>query len=563
MATTRRPKLGSLLVEDGSLSEESLAEALDEQRSKGGILGHILVERGYVSEAQLARSLARHFKVDFVDLDEIVIDRSALALVPPDVIRVHGVVPIGWSGRSLIVAMANPSDVVAVDDIRVVADVPVKRVMVEASKLQALLRHAKWLEEQREAGIFKLDEDEPENRDVLHLDQISINEDEPAVRLLNGLIVEAVDRRASDIHIEPTEGPSRARFRIDGVLLDAIEIPRGMHPAVISRIKVMAGIDISERRVPQDGRASVVHDSHDYDLRVVTLPTAFGESTVIRILGQDEGLSTLDQLEMLPEVRSAYESALDRPWGTTLVTGPTGSGKTTTVYATLARFDHTALNIVTVEDPIEYRLGGIKQIQVNRKAGLTFPGTLRSILRADPDVVFIGEIRDSETARIAIDAALTGHRVLTTLHTNDAASTPIRLIEMDLEPYLVTAAVDAVLAQRLVRRLCVRCRQPYNPSERQLQVVGWPREMLAGGVPEIFRPVGCGTCANTGYLGRLAIFECLNMTDNMRQLVMDRAPLADIRRLAVEQGTIPLREYGFRKVAAGHTTIEELLRVLM
>jgi type IV pilus assembly protein PilB len=384
-------------------------------------------------------------------------------------------------------------------------------------------------------------------------------EDAPVVHFVNELITRATSERASDIHLEPGEKELRIRFRIDGVLADIMRVPRSIQNSVISRIKIMADIDIAERRVPQDGRMTMPIAGRRIDLRVVTLPTDQGEALVIRVLDHNAGLVSVGDLSFRPDNRQKYEAAYRRPWGAILVTGPTGSGKSTTLYATLAEINDPRRNIITVEDPIEYHIGGVKQVQVNRKAGLTFPSALRSILRADPDVVLIGEIRDRETATIAVEAALTGHLVLSTLHTNDAASTPARLLDMGVEPFLVTSALSCVLAQRLARRLCEKCKERTEPTDEELASVGFTGSVDQAG---FYRAVGCGACGRTGYRGRFALHEVLPISEGIAHLVLQRASTTDVHNLAVEEGMVTLREDGLAKVAAGMTTIEELVRVV-
>ena len=378
---------------------------------------------------------------------------------------------------------------------------------------------------------------------------------------MNLTISQAVTDRASDIHVEPTEHDLRIRYRVDGVLHEVMHAPKQIQAGVISRLKVMAEINIAERRVPQDGRISVKVNGKSVDLRVATLPTVYGEKVVMRILDKGQALLTLDDQGFLPDVQSRYEASYRKPYGTIMVTGPTGSGKSTTLYATLNLLNNVDRNIITVEDPVEYRLPGINQIQINGKAGLSFAAALRSILRADPDIILVGEIRDKETATIAIESALTGHLVLTTLHTNDAASTPLRLVEMGVEPFLVTSALDCVLAQRLARRLCPKCAEPYQPSEAELVEAGWPMDSTPDW-PTLHRAVGCAQCGRTGYKGRFALHEVLSVTEEIERLIIERKSTEDVKKMAVMQGMVPLRGDGFRKVAAGLTSLEEVFRVV-
>ncbi|MFM8972760.1 MAG: GspE/PulE family protein, partial [Actinomycetota bacterium] len=380
---------------------------------------------------------------------------------------------------------------------------------------------------------------------------------------VNLLVQQAVPSRASDIHVEPTEHDLRIRFRIDGVLHEVMRSPRSIQAGVVSRLKVMADINIAERRIPQDGRITMKVSGRSIDLRVATLPTVYGEKVVMRILDKGQAVLDLADLGFLPETLDRFERSYRKPYGTILVTGPTGSGKSTTLYATLNLLNEPHRNIITVEDPVEYRLPGINQVQIHAKAGLTFAGALRSILRSDPDVVLVGEIRDRETAVIAIEAALTGHLVLSTLHTNDAASTPLRLVEMGVEPFLVTSALDAVVAQRLARRLCDKCKVPYQPSEAELIEAGWPVERITGDLPTLHRPGGCTACGRTGYRGRFGVHEVMLMTEELERLVIERRSTEEVQKTAVMQGMLTLRDDGLRKVAMGHTSLEEIFRVVV
>ncbi|MEN9595002.1 MAG: hypothetical protein RLY23_1485, partial [Actinomycetota bacterium] len=391
----------------------------------------------------------------------------------------------------------------------------------------------------------------------------AVVEDAPIVKFVNLLITQAVADRASDIHVEPAERDLRIRFRIDGVLHEVMRSPKAIQAGVISRLKVMSEINIAERRIPQDGRMSLTVGGKPIDLRVATLPTVHGEKVVMRILDKNQALLSLEDQGFLPDTLERYERSFRKPYGTVLVTGPTGSGKSTTLYATLNVLNEVQRNIITIEDPVEYRLAGINQIQVNPKAGLTFASALRSILRADPDVLLVGEIRDRETAIIGIEAALTGHLVLTTLHTNDAASTPMRLLEMGVEPFLVTSALDVVLAQRLARRLCDRCKEPYQPSEEELLSARWAMETIdIGDWPTLHRAVGCSACGRTGYRGRFALHEVMPISEEIERLIIERRSVEDLSKVAQMEGMIPLRQDGLRKAAMGMTSIEEIFRVV-
>ncbi|HLG01565.1 MAG TPA: ATPase, T2SS/T4P/T4SS family [Acidimicrobiia bacterium] len=556
-----RPQLASLLLEDGLITEDQLDDALALQQGSGQSLGRVLVDRGVISEVDLVRTLARQIGLDFVDLDDYAVDSSVSSLIPEAVAKRHQALPIGWEDGRLVVAMANPSDVFAIDDIRALTGADLKTVVVTSSQLAKSLDRLVELDSDADAVAQIAAEEFEDDTDLSKLS--AIVEDAPIVKFVNLLIMQAVQERASDIHVEPAEKDLRIRYRIDGVLHEVMRSPRSIQPGVISRLKVMADINIAERRIPQDGRVSLTVAGKTIDLRVATLPTVFGEKVVMRILDKSTALLTLEDLGFLPEVAERYHSAYSKPWGTILVTGPTGSGKSTTLYATLNVVNDEAKNVITVEDPVEYRLPGINQVQVNKKAGMTFAAALRSILRSDPDIVLVGEIRDEETAVIAIEAALTGHLVFSTLHTNDATSTPLRLLEMGVEPFLVTSALDCVLAQRLARRLCDRCKEQYAPSEPELLTAGLsPDDAASPGDFTLFKPVGCAVCAKTGYKGRFAIHEVMLMSEEIERAIVEQRSSEDLRKIATSQGMLTLRQDGLRKVLQGQTALEELARVV-
>ena len=498
---------------------------------------------------------------DLVDLGDQRPDPGVVGLIPEHIARRYRALPIRRDGHRLVVAMVNPADLSAVDDLRAVLGEAFVRVRISDRQLSDLVdEQSKLNEEVASVAQIVADDSAEAVTDLASLR--AVVEDAPIIKFVNLVILQAVQERASDIHVEPAEHELRIRFRIDGVLHERMRQPRSITAGVVSRLKVMADIDIAERRLPQDGRMSVSVEGATVDLRVSTLPTVHGEKVVMRILDRASGVIPLADLGFLPEQLARYETAYRRPYGATLVTGPTGSGKSTTLYATLNLLNDTARNIVTVEDPVEYRLPNINQVQTNPKAGLTFANALRSILRQDPDIVLVGEIRDRETGIIAIEAALTGHLVLSTLHTNDAPSTPLRLLEMGIEPFLVTSALDCVVAQRLARRLCDRCKAGYEASALELDAAGWDRLAPPNGGPQLYRAVGCAACGFTGYRGRLAVHEVLLMTEEVQRLIVARASSDDIRRTGVEQGMITLRQDGLAKVAAGRTTLEEVSRVV-
>jgi type IV pilus assembly protein PilB len=553
-------QLGDILLEGGLVSRDQLAEAFEEHQRLGRSLGRVLVDRGVLSESQLVAALAQQIGLRFVDLTEYPVDGSAVARVPEAVCRRHTAMPIGYEEGRLLVAMADPANVFAIDDIRSITGVEVKPlVATRADVLQAINRYHRAdadlddLTSSFEADATDLD-------DLANVKEVV--EDAPIVKFVNLLITQAIQDRASDIHLEPGERELRVRFRIDGVLHEVMKSPKNIQAGVISRLKIMADLNIAEKRVPQDGRLSVTHQGKKIDLRMATLPTVWGEKVVMRVLDNSTARLTLADLGFSDDNYLRYSASFGKPYGMILVTGPTGSGKSTTLYATLNIVSTPEKNVITVEDPVEYRLPGINQVQVNNKAGLTFAAALRSILRSDPDIVLIGEIRDHETAQIAVEAALTGHLVLSTLHTNDAPSAVTRLIEMDLEPFLVGSAIDCVLAQRLARRLCAKCKEAYEPTAEALVQNRFPWKP-GEPLPTLYRPVGCSACSKTGYKGRLALHEVMVVSEEIERLAVERASAVAINRVAVEQGMTTLRDDGMRKVLDGITSLEEILRVVV
>jgi type IV pilus assembly protein PilB len=521
----------------------------------------VLLDEGLVEEADLMKAVARRLGIEYVDLSEVTVDPAAASLVPENLSNRYTALPYAFDEGRLVVAMADPGNVLAVDDIRAVSGRAVS--IVAATKVDiadAARRAARFDDSVSDLADLALADEGAELEDVGTLEEAA--EDAPVVKLMNTIIARAVNERASDIHVEPGERDLRIRFRIDGVLHEVMTTSRSISNAVVSRIKIMADLDIAERRVPQDGRVSMRVGVRPIDLRVATLPSMYGEKVVMRILDKSAGVVSLDDLGFLPYNLERYREAYTKPYGAILVTGPTGSGKTTTLYSTLDILNEPEVNIITVEDPVEYRLDGVTQIQVNRKAGLLFATALKSILRADPDIVLIGEVRDGETAAIAVEAALTGHLVLSTLHTNDAPSSINRLIDMGVEPFLVSSAIDAVLAQRLARVLCEKCKEAYSPEVVALERIGW-EDGLEDGAPVLYRPVGCRTCSNTGYRGRIALNEVMPISEELQRLTVKRRSSEEMRNTAIEQGMRTLRQDGLAKVALGVTSIEEVLRVVI
>ena len=557
--STEGSQLGALLVQADLLTQEQLEAALSEQAETQKSLGRILIDSGLVTEGDLVAMLSRQIGLEFVDLTETTVDPSAAGLISASLARRYQALPLGWEDDRLVLALADPSNVFAIDDIRTITKRELKVVVAtRAAIIDAINKYHRMDGEAESISAQAASELEAEEE----LSNVrEVVEDAPIVKLVNMLISQAITDRASDIHIEPTERDLRVRYRIDGVLHEVMRPPKSIQSGVISRLKIMAEINIAERRIPQDGRVNVKLNGKAVDLRVATLPTVYGEKVVMRILDKSTALLKLSDLGFLPQSMERYEASYRKPYGTILVTGPTGSGKSTTLYATLNILNQDTKNIITVEDPVEYRLPGVNQVQTNNKAGLTFAAALRSILRSDPDIVLVGEIRDKETATIAIEAALTGHLVLSTLHTNDAATTPTRLIEMGVEPFLVASALDCIVAQRLARRLCERCKEAYELPVAELAPLGWDVES-GDEVAEFFRPVGCTHCGKTGYRGRFAIHEVLPVTEDVERLIVEREHSEDIKKMAVAQGMLTLRQAGLIHVAKGTTSIEEILRVV-
>ena len=556
-------QLEELLLARGLITEEQLAEARYQASERGRSVGRVVIELGFVQEGSLVAILAEQLGMEFVDLAEVTVDASAVALVPEGTARRHSCIPVRFDEDRLVVAMADPANVVAIDDIRALTKRDVKAVVsTKADVMSAINRHYRLDRTAETLAEEAAAEKEAEDKSLESIVAKAGSEDAPIIKLVNLLITQAVNDRASDIHIEPDEKTLRVRFRIDGVLHEVMSPPKSVQAGITSRLKIMADINIAERRIPQDGRIGLVVQGKQIDLRVATLPTVHGEKIVMRILDKSSVLLQLSDLGFLPENYLRFEESYTKPYGMILVTGPTGSGKSTTLYATLNIKNSPDVNIITVEDPVEYQLPGVNQVQTNNKAGLTFASALRSILRSDPDIVLIGEIRDRETAQISVEAALTGHLVLSTLHTNDAPSALTRLIEMGIEPFLVASSLDCVLAQRLARKLCDRCKEPYVPTIEELRKARFPIEGEEE-LPKLFRPVGCTSCGNTGYKGRMAIHEVMTVNEDIERMITEQhASSEDIGRLAVEQGMLTLREDGMQKVRMGLTSIEEIFRVV-
>lgn len=551
------------LIDEGAVSRDQMLAAHEEAQKSGVPVGRLLVRDNIITEAQLVRALAMQVGLEFIDFTQYAPSREALAALPAQLARQHQVMPVRSTGRALVLAMADPGNVVALDEIRQQTGLLVEPAVATRDDVKSAISKYYRVDSELSKLTEQLEGNSLENQesDDVATGGAEDEENAPIVRYVNMMIQQAISDRASDIHVEPGEHEMRVRYRIDGVLHEVMDSPMSVAGGVISRLKVMASMDIAERRKPQDGRLSVVHEGQKIDLRVAALPTVWGEKIVMRILDNSTASMSLDTLGFSDDNYSRFETSFTKPYGMILVTGPTGSGKSTTLYATLNIVSRPEINVITVEDPVEYRIPGINQVQVNVKAGMTFAAALRSILRADPDVVLIGEIRDSETAQIAVEAALTGHLVLSTLHTNDSASAVTRLTEMGIEPFLVGSALDCVVAQRLARRLCPKCKEEYVPSVEELQGAGFPWS-LDQAVPRLYRPAGCGECSNTGYKGRLALHEVMGVDSEIEKLAVERAASSAIARSAASSGMMSLREDGWIKVIQGMTSVEELLRVV-
>jgi type IV pilus assembly protein PilB len=556
----RKPKqLGQILFEQGLLTQEQLDRALEEHRNTPKSLGRVLIDLGYIRERDLVRALAEQVGLEFVDLTEYQIDPASTSLLPEGLCRRYRAIPIGDRDGKLLVAMSDPANVYALDDIRAMTGRDVWPVVATANDVDVAIGKFSGTGDQVEALATEAAES-AEEEEALVGSEAAV-EDAPIVKLVTAIMTQAVADRASDVHIEPTEKDVRVRFRVDGVLHEVMHSPKSIQGGLISRLKVMADLNIAEKRVPQDGRMSLRVHQRSLDLRLATLPTVFGEKIVIRILDKGNALLKLSELGFHEEAFARYQRSFRKPYGAILVTGPTGSGKSTSLYATLNIVNSPDRNIITVEDPVEYRLPGVNQIQVNPKAGLTFASALRSILRADPDIILIGEIRDRETAMIAVESALTGHLVLSSLHTNDAPSAMTRLTEMEVETFLVASAIDCVVAQRLARVLCTKCRQPHKPDPHELFEAGYTEPQVEQ-IQEMYRPLGCHACAGSGYRGRIGLYEVMPITEELERLTVERASSEAMRSVAIEQGMMTLREDGLIKAANGVTSIEEIARVV-
>jgi type IV pilus assembly protein PilB len=554
---TNHLSLGQRLVAEGYLTAEQLRAALEEEGQGRAPLHKTIVARGLAPADVVAAYLAEEVELPFIRLSDFLVDAEVLKAVPEEICRRHRIFPLFRIGNTLTVATAEPSNIVALDQAKRASGLDVDAaVATEAEILQALDHYygTRGSITELVKGIDLRGLGLDDERGVSAERLANVAEVAPIVKLVNLLVTSAVSERASDIHIEPEEDGLHIRFRVDGLLRETAALPKYLQSAVISRVKILSELDIADSRVPKDGRFRFTVNERDVDLRVSTFPTIYGENVVLRILDKSGGLMRLEDLGFSEEMLTQYRRAIARPYGLILVTGPTGSGKTTTLYATLAILNTPEKNIITIEDPVEYHLKMVRQSQVNPKAGLTFASGVRSILRQDPDIIMVGEIRDLETAQTAIQAALTGHLVLTTLHTNDAVGAIARLLDMGVEPFLIASSVVGVVAQRLVRTVCPRCKEPYPPPPPLLATLSLGLQVT------FYRGRGCQFCRDSGYRGRVGIYEFLVMSDPQRELVMARASAAELKRTALQEGMQELRVDGIRKAARGITSIEEVLR---
>jgi type IV pilus assembly protein PilB len=562
-------RLGELLVRENLITLQQLQRAQENQRKSGGRLGFNLTKLGYIEETELTAFLSKQYGVPSINLSEFEIDPDVIKLVPREVAEKHQVIPVNRAGASLIVAMADPSNIFAIDDLKFLTGYNIEVVVASDGAIRETIDRYYAQEEQAselnyDEVMAEFDEDEievggdDEQLNVVDLERSA--EDAPVVKLVNLILIDAIKKGASDIHIEPYEKDFRVRYRIDGVLYEMMKPPVRLKNAITSRMKIMSQLDIAERRLPQDGRIKLkLGKGREMDYRVSCLPTLFGEKIVLRLL--DKGNLQLDmtKLGFDPKPLASFKTAIKRPYGMVLVTGPTGSGKTTTLYSALSELNKSTVNISTAEDPVEYNLHGINQVQMHEDIGLNFAAALRSFLRQDPDIIMVGEIRDFETAEIAVKAALTGHMVLSTLHTNDAPSTVSRLLNMGIEPFLVTASVNLILAQRLARRICSDCKQPIDvPESALLDIQVNPKDV---GNFQVFKGQGCATCSETGYKGRVAVYEVMDFSEELKEFVINGASAAEIKGEAIRLGMQTLRMAAVAKLKEGLTTIEEITRV--
>ena len=549
--------IGQILLDSKLITPDQLNNGLElQKKNPSKRIGDILVQEGIITEKEFMRALESRLKVQYVDISNIELTEKIVNLLPEEIAKKYNVIPIETTDKLLTIASSDPMNFYALDDIRLATNMEIKVVLSTNSDIQNALSRA-----YRQQHVVNAADDVSREFNINGFDNVAYDmvdekiDNAPIVRLVNSIIQQAIKLDASDIHIEPMETATRVRIRVDGVLHEHMKVPLVAHSAIITRLKIMGGMNIAEKRVPQDGKVETTLEGKSVDLRLSSLPTVAGEKMVIRILGGSGTMITRAQLGLSEENEKLFDKILKNPHGIILVSGPTGSGKTTTLYTLLSEYNKPSVNIITVEDPVEYRLHGINQVQINTKAGLTFASGLRSILRQDPNVIMVGEIRDAETAQIAVRAAITGHLVLSTIHTNDAASTISRLIDMDIEPFLVSSGVIGIVAQRLVRKICPRCKTSYKADYSEKTLLNIDDSIL------LYKGTGCAFCSNTGYKGRTAIHEILALTKDIRELIDARASDDTIRQKSIENGMITLNECCIRLVLNGITTVEELINV--
>lgn len=559
-------KIGTLLLSENLITQEQLEQAIQVQKKEGGRLGSLFIKLGFVDESKIAEFLSKQYNVPYIDLNTISIDSRTLNYIPKDLSRKFLVIPFDREGQNLKIAIADPSNVYAMEELRFVTGFNIKPYVAVESTISGYLEKqgdekAQLAEMENNYNDFELDDLEfEEAEEELSLEALKKDvDDTPIVKLVNHIFNEAVKKGASDIHIEPYEKEFRIRYRIDGVMHEFMRPPRGVKDAVTSRLKILSDLDIAERRLPQDGRIKIRLQGKSIDMRVSTLPVLYGEKVVMRILDKSNLQLDLEKMGFEKSSMDRFTNAIESPYGMVLVTGPTGSGKSTTLYSALSKVNTEDVNIMTAEDPVEYNIFGINQVQMKEDIGLNFSAALRSFLRQDPDIIMVGEIRDYETAEIAIKAALTGHLVLSTLHTNDAPSTINRLLNMGIEPFLVASSTNLILAQRLARRICAHCSEEVHLPDEALISVGFKKKDLGKFKPK--KGKGCDACSGTGYKGRLALYEVMEVSENIKDLILRGANSSEIKKLALDEGMISLRMSGLEKVKKGQTTIEEIVRV--
>jgi type IV pilus assembly protein PilB len=572
-AVPKKRQLGEIFLESGLVTQEQLQGALERQRqSKTHVtIGDVLVSMGHITEKDRIRCQAEQWGVPFVDLADFTPDPDLIRLISQEMARRLKCIPIARSEGRLTLAMTNPLDIYAIDEVRLITGMDVEAVISTAEEISNAIVVAYQAENDVSDAVAVAIKDLSEENDVAvtlneqkETDEVNIDDlkasasDAPIIRMANLLITQAIQEKASDIHVEPFKDTVRVRYRVDGIMTEAMRLPKNVQASLTSRLKIMAEMDIAEKRAPQDGRISLIIDGREYDFRVSTLPSAFGEKVVMRILDKSSINIGLNKLGLLPDTLERFESVISQSYGIILVTGPTGSGKSTTLYSVLNKLNSGEKNIITIEDPVEYNVNGITQAQVNVRAGLTFASGLRTMLRQDPDIIMVGEIRDGETALIAVEAALTGHLVLSTLHTNDAPGSITRLIDMGIESFLISSSIAGVIAQRLLRTICPKCKEAYRPSAQALKNL----EMEERSDVMFYRGQGCAFCRGTGYKGRVGVYELMTVNAEIRELILKKASSAQLKDAAIRNGMRTLKEDAMEKVLLGITTVEETLRVL-